>query len=360
MKATIYIARRAAKRFKIFIPYEQKRWREKIKQIPGRYYHPQQKLWSLPNTPENLEAVKKLFGTEVIFMNEAQVPAMPTPTLSKAGEEALLAVEQKLSLKAYSYFTIKSYKGALLYFFSYFRASNLKQLTKAEIEGYLYHLIEKYKISESKQNTIINAIKAYYEHVLGKPREYYDIQRPKKPQTLPNVLSQEETKRLLEAPSNLKHKAILYTIYSCGLRISELIKLRIQDVHSNEGYVFIKGAKGKKDRRTVLSPKLVKLLEAYEKEYKPSYWLFEGQTGGPYSASSIRAIFRRAVKSADANAWATVHTLRHSFATHLLQQGVNLRYVQVLLGHHSPKTTQIYTHVLEINNKVVHSPLDFL
>jgi len=226
--------------------------------------------------------------------------------------------------------------------------------------SYLYHLIEKYKISESKQNTVINAIKAYYEHVLGRPREYYDIQRPKKPQTLPNVLSQEETKRLLNAPSNLKHKAILHTIYSCGLRISELIKLRIEDVHKNEGYVFVKGAKGKKDRHTVLSPKLVELLEAYEKEYKPSYWLFEGQTGGQYSASSIRAIFRRAVKAADANAWATVHTLRHSFATHLLQQGVNLRYVQAMLGHSSPKTTQIYTHVLEINDKVVHSPLDFL
>ena len=360
MKATIFIARKEAKRFKVFLPYERKDWREEVKRIPGRYYHPQQKLWSLPNTPENMEALKALLGADVAFINEAKPPAMPTPTLSEAGREALLEVEQKLRLKAYSYHTIKSYKGALLYFFSYFRTRKLEQLSKAEIEGYLYHLIKKYKISESKQNTVINAIKAYYEHVLARPREYYDIQRPKKPRALPNVLSQEETKRLLNAPSNLKHKAILYTIYSCGLRISELINLRIEDVHKNEGYVFVKGGKGKKDRRTVLSSKLVGLLVAYEEKYKPSYWLFEGQTGGKYSASSIRAIFRRAVKAADANAWATVHTLRHSFATHLLQQGVNLRYVQVMLGHSSPKTTQIYTHVLEINDKVVHSPLDFL
>jgi integrase/recombinase XerD len=360
MKSIIHIPRKEAKRFKVFIPYERKEWREIVKSMPGRYYHPQQKLWSLPNTQDNMESLKQLFGSEVEFISETQPINLPKPTLNEEGEKALLAVEQKLRLKAYSYHTIKNYKSALIYFFSYFRSKSPGQITKTDVESYIYHLINKYKISESKQNTIINAIKAYYEHVLGFPREFYDIQRPKKPNTLPNVLTQEETKRLLETPSNLKHKAILWTIYSCGLRISELINLRIEDIHQDDGFVFIKGGKGKKDRRTILSPKLVGLLNEYEEAYKPSYWLFEGQTGGKYSATSIRNIFRKAVKESNANPWATVHTLRHSFATHLLQQGVNMRYVQTMLGHSSPKTTQIYMHVLEINNKVVHSPLDFL
>jgi hypothetical protein len=231
MKAIIYISRKEAKRFKFHIPYERTDWRVQVKMIPGRYYHQQQKLWSLPNTVENMETLKKLFGVSAEFINESKPASMPKPTINKEGEEALLALEQQLRLKAYSHHTIKSYKSALNYFLSFFRAKSPKQITKSEIESYIYHLINKYKISESKQNTIINAIKAYYEHVLGLPRTYYDIQRPKKPVTLPNVLGQEETKRLLEAPTNLKHKAILCTIYSCGLRISELINLRIEDIH---------------------------------------------------------------------------------------------------------------------------------
>ncbi|MBN7817010.1 tyrosine-type recombinase/integrase [Algoriphagus pacificus] len=136
------------------------------------------------------------------------------------------------------------------------------------------------------------------------------------------------------------------------------MKLRVRDIHSDEGYIFIKGAKGKKDRKTVLSPVLLTLLRKYYLAYKPSYWLFEGQEGGQYSATSIQAVFRRAVEKSNSNPWATVHSLRHSFATHLLQKGTNLRYVQVLLGHESSKTTEIYTHVLSISNKNIQSPLD--
>lgn len=147
-------------------------------------------------------------------------------------------------------------------------------------------------------------------------------------------------------------------IYSAGLRISEAIKLRVRDIHSDQGYIFIKGAKGKKDRKSVLSPVLLVLLRKYYRAYNPSYWLFEGQEGGQYSASSIQSVFRRAVEKSNSNPWATVHTLRHSFATHLLQKGTNLRYVQVLLGHESSKTTEVYTHVLSISNKNIQSPLD--
>lgn len=161
-------------------------------------------------------------------------------------------------------------------------------MTKEEIEAFVYHQITKYKISESAQNTLINAIKAYYEHVLGRERTIYDIQRPKKSLTLPNVLSQEEIKAILCSVENIKHRAVLMLIYSAGLRISEAINLRNRDIHSDDGYIFIKGGKGKKDRKTVLSPILLVMLREYYKAYKPSYWLFEGQEGGQYSATSIR------------------------------------------------------------------------
>jgi len=194
--------------------------------------------------------------------------------------------------------------------------------------------------------------------VLAQPRSYYNIQRPKKHKTLPNVLGEQDVLKLLQSPKSLKHKAILCLLYSAGLRISEIPKLRIEDIRSTEGYIFVKGAKGKKDRRTVLSVSLLSLLREYVKKYKPSYWLFEGQSGGQYTTSSIQKIFRRAVKESNINPWATPHTLRHSFATHLLQQGANLRYIQSMLGHASSKTTEIYTHVMTINNSQVKSPLD--
>ena len=173
-------------------------------------------------------------------------------------------------------------------------------------------------------------------------------------------MSYNEVNQLLSAPSNLKHRAILSTCYSSGLRLGELVNLRIEDIHSESNYIFIKGAKGKKDRKSILSKVLLDLLRKYYKVYKPAYWLFEGQDGGQYSRSSIQKIFRKAVRKSNINPWATVHTLRHSFATHMLQQGVNLRYVQSLLGHESSKTTEIYTHVMAINNKEIVSPLDKL
>jgi site-specific recombinase XerD len=243
-------------------------------------------------------------------------------------------------------------------FLTKFSNKDIRLIPKEEIEGFVYELITKNKIGESYQNQLINAIKAYYEHVLKLPREYYEIQRPKKAVSIPNVLSKEEVLKIIQHPKNIKHKAILWTIYSAGLRISEVLNLRIIDVHSKEGYLFVKDSKGKKDRKTILSHHLVLLLRNYFKKEKPSYWLFEGQTGGKYSTASVRAIFRKAVSETNSNPWATVHTLRHSFATHCIENNVNLRYLQNMLGHNSPKTTEIYTKTIHINNKNIESPLD--
>lgn len=347
-------------RIKFHVPFEAKEWRKQIKAMNTSFYHYPQKLWSIKNSKENYSAIKAVFDGNYFISESKKKKEIPRKRLSEKSLENLALYEQKIILKSYSMNTVRTYKGAFVNYLSFFESRCLSSITKEEIEGYIYKLKTKYNISDTKQNQIINAIKFYYEHILGLPKEYYEIQRPKKTKSLPNVLSASEIKRLINFPKNIKHKALLYTLYSAGLRLNEVITLRIEDIHSENGYIFIKGGKGKKDRKTVLSEKLLVLLRQYYVAHKPSYWLFEGQEGGQYSKTSVQKVFRKAVKGANINPWATPHTLRHSFATHLLQNGTNLRYVQSLLGHSSSKTTEIYTHVMDINNKLIVSPLDMM
>jgi site-specific recombinase XerD len=360
-KPILYRPNPKSGRFKVYIPYSLKAERAQFKSIDGSFYHPSQRLWSLVNTEENIDRVKDLFGERLEIRDTVGQPAkIPVFVLNEKSQQELDRLHQKLVLMGFSPSTVGNYKSAFSKFLKFFESRDLLDLSKEEIEGFVYQQVNKFKLSESSQNSLINGIKAYFEHVLGRPREYYEIQRPKRSSSLPNVLSKEEVASLIQHTENQKHRAILLTIYSAGLRISEAIKLRICDIHSNEGYLFIKGSKNKKDRKTVLSPILLQELRAYYKAYRPSYWLFEGQEGGQYSTSSIQAVFRRAVKASGINPWATVHTLRHSFATHLLQSGTNLRMIQVLLGHSRSTTTEIYSHILAVSNKNVVSPLDSL
>ena len=360
MVPVIYDCLPNSRRIKIYIPYSFKEVREQFKKINSSYWHPNQKLWSVVNTTENLELVKFIFGKNYITKPLLLPKKIVLNNLNSEALEALTALERKLITKRFSISTIRTYRKYFSVFLSKFMERDLKQITREDIEGFVYELIMKNKISESYQNQLINSVKAYYEHVLGMPREYYEITRPKRSLTIPNVLSEKEVFNIIESPKNIKHRAILWTVYSAGLRISELINLRIIDIHSDEGFIFVKDSKGKKDRKTILSPQLVILLRDYYRINKPSYWLFEGKTGGRYSVSSVRAIFRRAVTETNSNPWSTVHTLRHSFATHCIENKVNLRHIQTMLGHNSPKTTEIYTKTIEINNKKITSPLDFL
>ena len=339
---TIYKPLPKSKRVKVYIPYKIKDERERFKQLNTSFYHPTQKLWSIVNTEENKTELKRLFKGKIRMRDDLQRVSAPKYILSESSEDAKLQNLKSLTLKGLSEQTIKTYQSCLAQFFAFFQDKKaFDQITKADIENYVFTLIKNYKIGEQKQNQIINAIKSYYEHTLGRDRTFYDIKRPKKAQTLPNVLSESDVIKLINSPNNLKHKSILYTVYSAGLRRSEVINLRVQDIKSDGGYIMIKGAKGKKDRNTVLSPILLQLLRKYYKNYKPSYWLFEGQDGGKYSATSVQKVFQKAVADSGCDAWATPHTLRHSFATHLMQAGINLRYIQSALGHESPKTTEV-------------------
>ena len=309
---------------------------------------------------ECLKQIESITQGSFVLQPLKETPKIPSKPLMEKSMMLLDQCCQKIVLKSYSSSTLKSYRGCLIRFLTFFENRDINEISKEDIEAFIAHLKSKYGISDVYQNQLINSIKFLYEQVLGKDRIYYDLQRPKKSRTLPNVLSLEEVTAILNQPKNIKHRAILCTIYSAGLRLAEVINLRIEDIHSKEGYIFVKAAKGKKDRRTLLSDQLLLLLRAYYKAHKPAYWLFEGADGEKYGRTSVQKIFRKSVREAKVNPWCTVHTLRHSFATHILQQGGNFRYVQHLLGHESSKTTEIYTHILKMNNRVVSSPMDKL
>lgn len=222
------------------------------------------------------------------------------------------------------------------------------------------YLVNVRGISTSYQNQSINAIKFYYEKVLGNSRKVYRVERPREENFLPEVLSKEEVEKILKATNNLKHRAILMTVYSAGLRIGEAINLKIKDIDSNRMQIRVEQGKGKKDRYTLLGIKTLEVLRKYFIEYKPQIWLFEGSPGKQYSAKSIQMILKKAVETTGIKKRTTVHTLRHSFATHLLEDGTDLRYIQSLLGHSSSKTTEIYTHITTKGFDQIRNPLDRL
>jgi site-specific recombinase XerD len=273
---------------------------------------------------------------------------------------ALHLLDAKLKTRRYSVSTQKVYYAMFRQFLAYVYPMPLHQVGSRTVINYHLELIQTKKISHSYQNQSINAIKFYLEQVLGQEAKGYELERPNKPQKLPDVLSMEEVMMILKATPNIKHKAMLTTLYSAGLRIGELLNLRLTDIDSQHMRLWVREGKGVKDRLTVLSEALLKLLRIYYKAYRPKVYLFEGPDGKPYSASSVRKILNRSAKKAGIRKHIKPHTLRHSFATHLLEQGTNLRYIQTLLGHTSAKTTEIYTHVSSKKLEEVKSPLDMM
>ncbi len=365
---------------------------ELIRTIPGARWHPGEKCWHVSVLAGPVEKLNKRFEGKLLFEEDFKtvgredgktvrlydgktVGVYDGKTVGlydgktvglydgmKARREILVPEEfvKTLTLKNYSKNTIRTYRTMLQEFLQHYSHLDRDKITEEQIREYLLYLIEKRKISVSYQNQSINAIKFYYEQVLGRPVRTYYVQRPKKEWNLPNVLSEKEVELILNNTENIKHKAILSLIYSAGLRRGELINLRIEDIDSARMYVIIRQGKGRKDRYSILSTRVLELLRVYFKEYKPKEWLFEGQFGGQYSETSIFNILKAAVGKSGIRKRVTIHTLRHCFATHLLEHGVDLRYIQELLGHRSPKTTEIYTHITQRGLGKIKSPLDHL
>ena len=292
-------------------------------------------------------------------------------TLQKALWEQQLptghhAVAQELlsymKLKNYSLNTMRTYHAMILRFLNAHELplEIIHAFGEQEVNAYHASLKDSGQYSVSYINQSINAIQLYYKQYVSRPLRLEQVLRPKKEATLPKIIARQEIEAILANTINLKHKAMLLLIYSAGLRSGELLRLKWSDINLLDGRIHIKGAKGKKDRCTMLSRKAKDLLLCYREEYRSREYVFEGQYGGPYSYRSLQQVFKRAVKAAGINAPYTLHCLRHSFATHLLEDGTDLRYIQQLLGHNSSKTTEIYTYVSSRALDKIVSPADRL
>ncbi|WP_244901847.1 site-specific tyrosine recombinase/integron integrase [Croceivirga radicis] len=264
---------------------------------------------------------------------------------------------QRLELKRYAKNTVKVYVQFFEQFINRYPEKDLETLNESEIREYLKSLINR-NCSNSYVNQAINAIKFYYEGVLGMPNRFYELERPRKESHLPKVISKEEVLRIIDHTNNLKHQCIVQLLYSSGLRRSELVSLKLEDIDSKRMIIRIKQAKGKKDRITILSSNVLENLRRYYKEWQPTTYLFEGRNKETYSAVSVLKIVKDAANRAGIRTTVTPHVLRHSFATHLLESGTDLRQIQVLLGHGSTKTTEIYTHVAKHTFTAIKNPLD--
>ena len=336
---------------------------EAIKRLPLCRWNGPENCWTLPYSDYSVTYIREFAvanGLEWIYREEQKQKVSPpnrSGAATRANPESYLA---KLRELRYSTNTIDSYTFMFREFVNYHPDKELDDITEEEIVDYLQYLVTERKVSTSYQNQAINAIKFYYERVKGGRRKVYLIERPREEKFLPEVLSQEEVTALINATDNLKHKAVLMTIYSGGLRISELINLKIKDIDSNRMQIRIEQAKGKKDRYTLLGQKTLEVLRSYVKQYQPREWLFEGLNYGPYSEASIKKALRAALDKTKITKRVSPHTLRHSFATHLLEAGTDLRYIQSLLGHQSTKTTEIYTHVTVKGFDQIKNPLDRL
>jgi integrase/recombinase XerD len=343
-----------------------------FKNKPGAVWDTYERCWVFQEQLFDVEQVKKDLAnsatvSEVSYpLNSVEYkrtllkPSDFLPVLSSDRKQALQSFSIFLASRRYSPRTIQVYTDALSIFFRFTQPIEIEHIANDDLIRFNNDYILKYGFSSSYQNQVVNAIKLYFRAIRHVKLDVDLIHRPRREKPLPNVLSKEEVKKLLESPYNLKHRTMLSLIYSCGMRRSELLNLTIRDIDSNRLIVIIRQSKGKKDRIVPLSPKLLEMLRDYFRAYRPKRYLFEGQSGDRYSEKSLESVLKQALQRAGIDKPVSLHWLRHSYATHLLEAGTDLRSIQELLGHKSSKTTEIYTHVSTRHIQNIRSPFDDL
>lgn len=291
------------------------------------------------------------------------IVSSPAWKLSKENLAALERFIEQLKLKSYSSSTIRTYRNEFLQLLQLLKNKPVNELTPDDLRRYMVYAMEKQGINENTAHSRLNSLKFYFEQVLRRDKFFWEIPRPKKRIQLPKVLNENELEKMFRAINNLKHKALLFTAYSAGLRVSEAVTLKQTDVDSRRMQIHIENAKGKKDRYVGLSVLLLDVLRAYLTQIKPRplKYLFEGDTPGqPYTNRSAQLVFHQAKAKAGIHKEVSFHALRHSFATHLLEKGIDIRYIKDLLGHFSIKTTERYLHVKKEYLLTIVNPLDEL
>ena len=328
--------------------------------------------WEVPNYGNNLQLLENYFNTRITDLDFRKEPApKPAPVYNEpviVTELAPLSAENRLELnrfanwmeqKRYSPSSIETYVQAIAVFLRFISPKTSAEATNEDMQRYVYQYMIPRRLSYSYQNQAVNAAKLFFRQIKGSVLSIEQLERPRREHKLPNVLSKEEVRTILNALQNQKHRTMLSLIYACGLRRSELLNLKPTHVDSKRHLLLILNAKGKKDRVIPISDKVIGMLREYYKKYHPKEWLFEGQEEGTqYSETSLQKVLKYALEKAYIIKPVTLHWLRHSYATHLLESGTDLRYIQELLGHKSSKTTEIYTHVTEKSLEKIKSPFD--
>jgi site-specific recombinase XerD len=335
-----------------------------LRGIPGRRWDAGRRVWIVPGGEDSLTRLRNHFGDGQVVIREADTrPDTATPATPDPTEDALKRVKDALTLRGYSARTRKVYLAQLRGFLRWCETPGRRPSVdpSAAAQAYVLHLVEERGISRSYQNQVVSALRFMFESVLGQPALALRVPRPKRELSLPTVLSGNEVARMIDRARNPKHRALLMILYSAGLRVSEVVRLRIGDLDLDRGLLRVRRGKGNKDRYSLLAARAVEAIRLYLAAYPSNDWLFPGaRSGRPLTARSVQRVVKRAALAAGLSKDVTTHTLRHSFATHLLEGGTNLRIIQELLGHRSARTTQVYTHVAVSTLETIRSPLDNL
>ncbi|MDP2957075.1 MAG: tyrosine-type recombinase/integrase [Longimicrobiales bacterium] len=327
-----------------------------IKQLPDRRWDPERRVWVLPNEPGTMNALLRLFGTRIAQQSEEPTPPAQAPD----GGPLLERVRAALILRGYSPRTRNVYLGHVRRFLEWCSPDGGEPST-CQPTDYLLHLVENRRVSRSYHNQAVSALRFLFETVLDEPRMADRIPRPKAERRLPLVLSKEEVTRFLVELRHPKHRALVLLMYSAGLRVGEVVRLRPEDLDGDRGLIRVHRGKGGKDRYTLLAARALEAVRIYRAAFPDGAWLFPGERPGRhYTARSVQRIVNRAAARAGIAKKVTAHTLRHSFATHLMEAGTGLRYIQELLGHKSSRTTELYTHVSQPRLAAIRNPLDDL
>lgn len=359
----VHISPKGLDRIIVRFPYNDSQVQQ-IKQIPGRLWDVQKKQWSLPCSKTVLDQLTGIFNPHEMVMDETFAQTNMGQYLMSKVERLRPVVNylefarRQLFLRGMSHKTIRAYTNHLKIFQDNLGCP-IEQASLEDIHAYILKKAEGELCSHSYIGQLISALKFFYEDVLQKSNFLINIPRPKKARNLPDVLSEEEVRQILTSQDNIKHKVLLMMAYSSGLRVSEVVSLKISDIDSSRMLIHVRRAKGQKDRFTVLSKNALQILRQYSLEYKPNIWLFPGVENGHHlTERTAQRVFETACQKAGIHKKVSIHSLRHSFATHLLESGTDIRYIQELLGHSCSKTTEIYTHVSKKEIGKIISPLD--
>lgn len=360
---TIHLSCQKGNYKELFITFSYTEERVKrMKTIQNRSWNPEKKYWIIPYTDEAICQFNKAFADDKIVMDPAiRIKALNISLNHEISiPKLLMTMEQELILKGYSLKTKKVYLGHARRFLQEIHKDH-NSISKEDIRKYLVILLDDKKRSHAYVNQALSSIKFLFYRVLNINTHNMDIPRPKKEHKLPEILSQEEVVKILQSIHNIKHKAILFLTYSAGLRVSEVVRLTVNDINLDRKLIRIKQGKGRKDRYSLLSNTAMEVLKEYTSSHRSEKWMFTGeQPDNHLSERTVQTIFKNALFKSGIEKDLSVHSLRHSFATHLLEAGTDLRYIQELLGHKNSKTTEIYTHVSNKDLAKIQNPLDLI